>query len=50
MDLFKRKNIKQATCWDWNCRRVCKRVKGDTQKLHKLSRRRLKQELRRSGE
>ena len=50
MDLFKRKNIKQATSWDWNCKRICKRVKVDTQKLHRLSRRRLKQELRRDGE
>ena len=50
MDLFKRKNIKQATSWDWNCKSIYKRVKGDTQKLHRLSRRRLKQELRRDGE
>lgn len=25
MDDFKRKNIKHATSWDWNCPRVCKR-------------------------
>lgn len=27
MDLFKRKNIKDATAWDWNCPFVCKRQK-----------------------
>ena len=46
MDIFKRKNIKLATVWDWNCKRVCKRIKGDTQRLHRYSRRKLKQELR----
>lgn len=46
MDLFKRKNIKLATAWDWNAKRVCKRAKGDTQRLHRYSRRKLKQELR----
>ncbi len=46
MDIFKRKNIKLATLWDWNCKRVCKRAKGDTQRLHRYSRRKLKQELR----
>ena len=46
MDIFKRKNIKLATSWDWNCKRVCKRAKGDTQRLHRYSRRKLKQELR----
>lgn len=45
MDLFKMKNIKLATSWDWNCPKVCRRVKGDTQKLHRYSRRKLKQEL-----
>ena len=45
-DEFKRKNINEATAWDWNCPKVCKRHKGDTKKLHRLSRRRLKQELR----
>lgn len=45
MDIFKRKNIKLATALDWNCKRVCKRVKGDTQRLHRYSRRKLKQEL-----
>ena len=45
MDIFKQKNNKLATSWDWNCKKVCKRVKGDTQKLHRYSRRKLKQEL-----
>ena len=48
-DLFKKKNIKEATCWDWNCPRFVKRHKGDTQKLHKLARKRLKQELKKGG-
>lgn len=45
MDDFKKANIKNATSWDWNCTRVCKRIPGDTAKLHRLSRRRLKQSL-----
>lgn len=45
MDLFKRKNVNEATCWDWNCPKFVKRRKGDTKKLHKLSRKRLKEEL-----
>lgn len=46
MDIFKRTNIKQATAWDWNCPKFCKRQKGDTERLHRLSRRKLKQELK----
>lgn len=46
MDLFKKKNIKTATSWDWNAPQIVKRCKGDTQKLHRLSRRKLKQELK----
>lgn len=46
MDLFKQKNVKLATSLDWNCPKVCKRNKGDTQLLHKHSRRKLKQELK----
>lgn len=42
MDLFKKMNNKQADAWDWNCPRVVKRQKGDTQRLHKISRRKLK--------
>lgn len=45
MDLFKKMNNNEATSWDWNCPRYVKRVKGDTQKLHRLSRRRLKKKL-----
>ena len=50
MDLFKRKNSKTATSWDWNVPQIVKRCKGDTQKLHKLSRRKLKEELRKEVE
>ena len=46
MDNFKRKSNKEATSWDWNIPKYVKRYKGDTQILHKLSRRRLKRELR----
>ena len=49
MDLFKRKNIKDATAWDWNCPFVCKRQKGDTKRLHKLSRIRLKRDLKKEN-
>jgi hypothetical protein len=45
MDLFKRASNKEATSWDWNCPKVSKRLKGDTKKLHRLSRRRLKREI-----
>lgn len=45
MDIFKRKNMKLATVWDWNCKNICKRKKGDTQRLHRYSRRKLKQDL-----
>ena len=46
MDFFKRKNNSEASAWDWNCPKSVKRFKGDTKKLHRLSRKRLKQELR----
>lgn len=46
MDLFKRKSTNEATSWDWNCPKYVKRAKGDTRKLHKLSRKRLKEELK----
>lgn len=45
MDLFKSKGMKLATSLDWNCR-VCKRVKGDTQRIHKKARRELKKDLK----
>ena len=44
MDLFKKVNAKQATAWDWNCPKVCKRAKGDTKRLHKIARNKIKQE------
>lgn len=47
MDDFKKSNINQATSWDWNVPRICKRRKGDTAKLHRLSRHRLKNQLKR---
>lgn len=45
MDLFKEKNNNEATSWDWNCPKFVRRSKGDTKKLHRLSRKRLKREL-----
>lgn len=41
MDLFKQKSMKMATSFDWNCK-VCKRCKGDTKRIHKNARRKLK--------
>jgi hypothetical protein len=49
MDLFKKTNNKEATSWDWNVPQIVKRFKGDTQRLHRLSRRRLKRELRKES-
>lgn len=45
MDIFKRTNMKFATSLDWNCPRYVKRCKGDTERLHRYSRRKLKQQL-----
>ena len=45
MDLFKKINMKLATSLDWNCPKIVKRTKGDTQLLHRHSRRKLKQDL-----
>ena len=45
MDLFKKENMKYATSLDWNCGNICKRCKGDTRRLHKLSRTKLKNKL-----
>lgn len=47
MDDFKKSNINQATSWDWNVPRICKRRKGDTAKLHRLARHRLKNKMKR---
>lgn len=46
MDDFKKSNINQATSWDWNVPRICKRRKGDTAKLHRLARHRLKNKMK----
>ena len=40
-DLFKMKSMKMADSLDWNCPKICKRVKGDTQRIHKKARREL---------
>ena len=50
MDVFKRTNIKLATSWDWNVPQIVKRKKGDTAKLHRYSRRKLKQKLKEGKE
>lgn len=41
MDLFKQGTMEMADKFDWNCK-VCKRVKGDTKKIHKNARNKLK--------
>lgn len=46
MDIFKKENNKLATMLDWNCPRYVKRCKGDTERLHRYSRRKLKQNLK----
>lgn len=45
MDLFKRASMKMATALDWNCPKVCKRKKGDTQKIHRQARKILKKDI-----
>lgn len=42
MDLFKSNSMKMANGLDWNCK-VCKRCKGDTQRIHKQARKKIKQ-------
>ena len=42
MDLFKSYTQPMATAFDWNCKSICKRHKGDTQKIHKTARKKLK--------
>lgn len=46
MDIFQKENNKIATILDWNCPRYVKRCKGDTERLHRYSRRKLKQKLK----
>ena len=43
MDLFKKFSMKMATGLDWNCKQVARRNKGDTQKIHKQARRKMRQ-------
>ncbi len=50
MDIFKRENTREADAWDWNCPKICKRIKGLTKILHKKSRAKLKQKLRKELE
>ena len=38
MDLFKSKSMSIADSLDWNCKKVCKRNKGDTKRVHKSAR------------
>lgn len=50
MDLFKKKSSTTARAWDWDVPQYTKRAKKDTQRLHKISRSKLKQELRKEEE
>lgn len=43
MDLFKAMSMKMADSFDWNCKKVCKRIKGDTKRIHKQARNKIKQ-------
>lgn len=45
MDIFKEMNITEATAMDWNVPQIVKRAKGDTRRLHKKSRAKLKHVL-----
>ena len=42
MDLFKKMSMKMADSLDWNCKNVVKRKKGDTKRVHKQARAKLK--------
>lgn len=42
MNLFKAMSMKMADSLDWNCKKVCKRSKGDTKRIHKQARTKLK--------
>ena len=44
MNLFKAMSMKMADSLDWNCKKVCKRSKGDTKRIHKIARNKIKQE------
>ena len=42
MNLFKAMSMDMADSLDWNCKKVCKRSKGDTRRIHKQARTKLK--------
>ena len=42
MNLFKAMSMKMADSLDWNCKKVCKRSKGDTKRIHKNARKKIK--------
>ena len=44
MNLFKAMSMQMADSLDWNCKKVCKRSKGDTKRIHKQARNKIKQE------
>ena len=44
MNLFKAMSMKMADSLDWNCKKVCKKSKGDTKRIHKQARNKIKQE------
>ena len=48
MNLFKAMSMKMADSLDWNCKKVCKRSKGDTKRIHKQARNKIKQEDKRN--
>ena len=41
MNLFKAMSMDMADSLDWNCKKVCKRSKGDTRRIHKIARAKL---------
>lgn len=42
MDLFKKNTMAMASSLDWNCKNIVKRNKGDTQRIHKQARAKIK--------
>ena len=44
MNLFKAMSMKMADSLDWNCKKDRKRSKGDTKRIHKQARNKIKQE------
>lgn len=42
MNLFKAMSMNMADSLDWNCKKICKRSKGDTRRIHKQARTKLK--------